>query len=162
MPQSSVLQPASELNLHSPQLVSSLISGQSGLLSHRYSMRIHVPSPHLCSSGMQGLTSGLTGRDGEGQWGGWATCTPRLRYHVKPREAGHNSHRIRSKHKQDEELQRTVRINAMFWFYTGCKSRKKKNQHNTNKQTTNTQTDHVIWRMTFLETYSRGVKRFLK
>lgn len=50
-----------------------------------------------------------------------------------PHEAGYNSHSIRSKHKQDEELQRTVRINAVFWFYTGCKSRKK--QHNTNKQT---------------------------
>lgn len=41
------------------------MSLQSGLLSHRYSIRMHVPSPHLCSSAMQALTTGVTER-----WGG--------------------------------------------------------------------------------------------
>lgn len=64
-----VLQP------NSPQLASSLISLQSGLLSHTYSIRIHVPSPHLCSSGMQGLSMGLTKRDAEGRDGGCWSIT---------------------------------------------------------------------------------------
>lgn len=45
------------------------MSLQSCRLSHRYSIRIHVPSPHLCSSGMQGLTLGVTIRDAEGKQG---------------------------------------------------------------------------------------------
>lgn len=43
------------------------MSLQSGRLSHRYSIRIHVPSPHLCSSGMQGLMLGVTVRNAEGR-----------------------------------------------------------------------------------------------
>lgn len=54
---------------NSPQLVSSLMSLQSALLSHRYSIRMHVPSPHLCSSAMHALTLGVTG-GGEGKGGG--------------------------------------------------------------------------------------------
>ena len=64
---------------HSPQLVSSLMSLQSGLLSHRYSIRIHVPSPHLCSSGMQGLMLGVTKRDAEGKKEGGVRCW-RIKY----------------------------------------------------------------------------------
>ena len=81
-----MLQPAGQSSWgHSPQLISSLMSLQSALLSHRYSIRIHAPSPHLCSSGMQGLMPGATKRDADG--GGWGrcvegskTCKPRLQY----------------------------------------------------------------------------------
>lgn len=63
MLQPTMLRPADQSSWsHSPQFVSSLMSRQSGLLSHRYSIRIHVPSPHLCSSGMQGLMEGVTKR----------------------------------------------------------------------------------------------------
>lgn len=48
---------------NSPQLASSLMSLQSGLLSHRYSIRMQVPSPHLCSSAMQARIMGLTARE---------------------------------------------------------------------------------------------------
>lgn len=43
------------------------MSLQSGLLSHRYSIRIQVPSPHLCSSTMQGLMLEVTGGDAGGK-----------------------------------------------------------------------------------------------
>lgn len=58
------------------------MSLQSGLLSHRYSIRMQVPSPHLCSSAMQARIMGLTEREerpgikgmhvrgGGGRWGG--------------------------------------------------------------------------------------------
>lgn len=89
VPRPSALQPAGcERNVHSPQLVSSLISGQSGLLSHRYSMRIHVPSPHLCSSCMQSRTSGTTGGDGQGTVGRMSNVHATAR--LQPRQAGHN------------------------------------------------------------------------
>lgn len=61
--QRSWTQLAGQAESHSPQLVSSLMSLQSGLLSHRYSIRMHVPSPHLCSSDMQGLMTGVTKRE---------------------------------------------------------------------------------------------------
>lgn len=48
---------------NSPQLASSLMSLQSGLLSHRYSSRMQLPSPHLCSSAMQTRIMGLTARE---------------------------------------------------------------------------------------------------
>lgn len=47
---------------NSPQSSSSLMSLQSGLLSHRYSRGMHPPSRHVCSSFMHGRRSGTTER----------------------------------------------------------------------------------------------------
>ena len=62
---------------HSPHCSSSLMSLQSGLLSHRYSRRMHSPLRHSCSSAVQGL--GL----GSGDTGGDAGEGSRVRGHAR-------------------------------------------------------------------------------